>query len=140
MKTEKLKVGGKGIAPVTVPVRQAENIDDLSQLAKGNVDVITRWANRGYRIECQERSGARDALKEGREAGKDDQTLTSEIAKVVEEYDPTAKAARGGPRERKPITIKAGAGGKVSMDDFLAQLAAAGVKVNFAEAGEGQPA
>lgn len=139
MKTEDLRVGGKGVEPVTVPVRQAENIDDLSTLAKGNAEVITRWANRGYRIECQERSGARDALKEGREKGVDTATLTAEVAKIVAEYDPTAKAARGGPRERKPITIKAGAGGKVSMEDFLAQLAAAGVKVNFDE-GEGAPA
>jgi chemotaxis response regulator CheB len=141
MKTEQLKVGGKGIEGVTVPVKQAENLDDLSNLAKGNVEVITRWANRGYRIECQERSGARDALKEGRDAGKDTPTLTTEIAKLVDEYDPTAKAARGGPRERKPVVIKAGAGGKVSMEDFLAQLAAAGVKVNFAEGADaGQPA
>jgi chemotaxis response regulator CheB len=140
MKTENLKVGGKGIEAVTVPVRQAENIDDLSTLAKGNAEVITRWANRGYRIECQERSGARDALKEGREKNVATEQLTSDIAKIVADYDPTEKAARGGPRERKPITIKAGAGGKVSMEDFLAQLQAAGVKVNFDEGGAAQPA
>jgi len=135
MKTDGiLKVGAKGVEGVSVPIREAENIDDLSQLARGNVDVIVRWANRGFRIESQERSGARDALKEGRTAGKDTPTLTTEIAKLVADYDPTAKAARGGPRERKPITIKAGAGGKLTMDDFRAQLEAAGVKINFAEA------
>ncbi len=135
MKTVTLKIGAKGVNPVKVPLQKAENIDDLSKLARGSVEVITRWANRGLAIEHQERSGARDRLRELRsKTGADalsEEQITADIAKIVAEYDPTVAAARGGPRERKPIEIKAGKGGKISMEDFRAQLEAAGVKLNF---------
>lgn len=127
----KLKIGGKGVAAVTVPIREPENLEDLNELAKGDIKVITRWATRGHRIESQERSGARDRLKELRAEGKLDETaITAEIAKLVFDYDATAQAARGGPRTRKPVVIKT-TNGKVDMSSFLAQLAAAGIKVSL---------
>jgi hypothetical protein len=134
MKTTQLRIGAKGVDPVKVPLRVPENIDELSQLARGNVEVILRWAKRGMAIEHQERSGARDKVVELRKAGNLTQDqITEQVAKVVADYDPTVAAVRGGTRERKPIEIKTGKGGKISMDEFRAQLEAAGVKLNFAE-------
>ena len=132
MKTGSLKIGGKGVKAVTVPVQTPENLEDLSSLAKGNVEVITRWATRGHRIESQERSGARDLLKElrAKTPALSDEEITTEVAKLVADYDATQKAARGGPREKKPVVIKT-SGGKLDMASFRAQLEAAGVKLQF---------
>lgn len=130
----KLKVGAKGLTAVTVPVKEAENVEDLSTLAKGDASVIVRWANRGFRIESQERSGAREKLRELRTANASDEQVTSEISQLVANYDPTQKAARGGPRGPKQVTIKTGKGGKIDAASFVEQLKAAGINVNFAEA------
>ena len=141
----KLKVGAKGLAAVTVPVKEAENVEDLSTLAKGDAAVIVRWANRGFRIESQERSGAREKLRELRQSGASDEEVTKQIAELVANYDPTQKAARGGPRGPKQVTIKTGKGGKIDAASFVEQLKAAGINVNFQQAEEalaaaGQPA
>jgi hypothetical protein len=141
MKTRTLKIGGKGVTAVTVPLQQPENVEELTTAAKGNVEVIMRWANRGRAIEHQERSGARDKLKELRAItpALTDDEITKQVGALVAGYDPTVAAARGGPRERKPVTIVAPKGGKLTMDDFRKQLEAAGVKINFAEAGGDAP-
>jgi hypothetical protein len=132
----KLAVGAKGLTKVVVPVREAENIEDLSNLAKGNVEVITRWANRGFRIESQERSGAREKLRELRAANTDEAEVVRQISELVANYDPTQKAARGGPRGPKQVTIKTGKGGKIDAASFVEQLKAAGINVNFQQAEE----
>lgn len=135
MKTRQLRIGAKGIAPVKVPLQEPENIDELSTVARGSVPVIMRWANRGRAIEHQERSGARDQVTELRKAGTlTEEQITDAVAKTVASYDPTVAAVRGGPRERKPVEIKAPKNGKLSMDDFRAQLEAAGIKINFTAA------
>ena len=107
--------------------------------------MIQRWANRGFRIESQERSGARDKLKELRAANTEEAEVQKAIAELVSNYDPTQKAARGGPRGPKQVTIKTGKGGKIDAASFVEQLKAAGINVNFAEAeaalaGAGSPA
>jgi hypothetical protein len=134
MKTAQLKVGIKGKEAVQVPLQIPENTQDLLTLAKGNEEVVLRCFKRGWAIENQERSGARDTFREATEAGKTKEEIQALCAADVAGYDPTVAAARGGPRARKPVTIKAGPGGKLSMADFRAQLEAAGVKLNFEEA------
>lgn len=99
MKTVKLKIGAKGTRPaVVVPTQIAENIDDLTQLARGSTEVIVRWANRGKRIEDQERSGAREAFR----TGKSDE----EIAALVASYDPTKVVIRERTGTSKPRVKK----------------------------------
>jgi hypothetical protein len=122
------------IEKVVVPVKEAENVEDLSTLAKSDANVIVRWANRGFRIESQERSGAREKLRELRAAGTPNEEVVRQISELVANYDPTAKAARGGPRGPKQVTIKTGKGGKIDAASFVEQLKAAGINVNFAEA------
>lgn len=133
MKTAQLRVGIKGKEAVSVPLQIPENVDELLQLAKGSTEVVMRWAKRGLAIEAQERSGARDTYREASEAGKTKEEITALVAKDVANYDPTVAAARGGSRPRKPVEIKAGPGGKLSLDDFKAQLEAAGVKINITQ-------
>lgn len=134
MKTGTIKIGTKGYPAVKVPINEPENLDDLNSLAKGNPNVIIRWAIRGHRIESQERSGARDTFRELRAAGKSDAEVTAECAKIVAEFDPTKSVKRGtSGRTRKPreVNIVTPASGKMTLDEFRKQLEAQGVKVNF---------
>lgn len=98
MKVVPLRIGAKGDrAAVKVNTRIAENFDELTELAHNDPSVVVRWANRGKRIEDQERSGARAAFKEGKSA--------EEIQEIVNNYDPTVSQPRGGgtrgPRTKK---------------------------------------
>lgn len=123
MKTISLKIGDKksGRQAVKVPLSIAENASDMMTLAKSNEAVVVRCFNRGWRIENQERSGARDAFKEA----KDD----AAIAAVVSAYDPTKVAERtGGTRKPKTVTLPKGKR-NFSADDLKALLAANGIQV-----------
>lgn len=103
MKTISLRVGDKKSkrAPIKVPLQIAENATDMLTLAKGAEAVVVRCFNRGFRIENQERSGARDAFK----AGKTD----AEIAAIVASYDASVSEPRAsGPRKPKTIVIPKG--------------------------------
>lgn len=133
MKTVNLRIGAKGQREaVTVPVRIAENLEDIQTLTKGNLGILTRCFNRGFRIESQERSGARDAFKAGEPV--------EALMKLVAEYDPTVVVKREG-RPRKPVEIKLARGKKsYTPDELQALLAAAGVKANLVTEGEAQPA
>lgn len=121
MKEIKIKVGAKGTRePVVVPGRAAENVEDMTSLAKSDVNVIMRCFNRGWRIECQERSGAREAFRANKTA--------EEIAKIVAGYDPTVASERGsGPRQPKVVALKPGKK-SYTPDEIRALLADAGVK------------
>lgn len=130
MKQVNLKVGAKGERPpVVVPVNIAENVDDMTSLAKNNVGVIVRCFNRGFRIESQERSGAREAFKAGK--------TVEEIAKIVTGYDPTEVSVRGGgPRPPKEVKLRPGKK-SYTPDEIRALLADAGVKnVNIVDAAQ----
>lgn len=135
MKTKELKVGIKGADPVKVPLRVAESVDDILELTKNDPAVTVRIFNRGWAIENQERSGARDTLRTMVEEKAAADAITSAVAEKVSGYDPTVVQARTGNRgpRVKNVEIKAAKGGKLSMDDFLAQLKAAGVNVNIAD-------
>lgn len=134
MKTANLKVGVKGVPAITVPVRDPETLEDLQALSHGSLEVLIRWARRGFRIECQERSGARDAV---REAGAQGQAtdelkaaLTRSVAGIVEKFDPTVVTPREG-RPRKPVELKVQKGKRYTNDELGALLAAAGIKANI---------
>ena len=131
MKTAQLKVGIKGAEAVQVPLQIPENVDEMLTLSKNNQDVVLRCFKRGWAIENQERSGARDTFRELHSAGKSKEEILAACSKDVAEYDPTVAGNRGGPRVRKPVEIKTGENGKISLDDFRAQLEAAGIKVNL---------
>lgn len=127
MKTETLRVGAKGTREaVKVPVRIAENLEDMNALAKSNLGVVIRCFNRGFRIESQERSGAREKFREN--------GTVEEIAALVANYDPTVVHPRAtGPR--KPAEIKLTKGKKTyTPEEMAALLAAAGVKANLVTA------
>jgi hypothetical protein len=119
MKVVPLRIGAKGDrAAVKVNTRIAENFDELTELAHNDPSVVVRWANRGKRIEDQERSGARDAFKEGKSA--------EEIQELVNSYDPTVVKPRGsgtrGPRTKK---VKLEAAQVANIPDSLRELLAA---------------
>ena len=124
MKTANLRVGAKGERKaITVPVLIGENLEDVQKLSRGKLEVLIRCFNRGFRIESQERSGARDAFRENKSA--------EEIAKLVADYDPTVVHPRiGGPR--KPVEIKLAKGKKsYTPDELAALLAQHGVKATL---------
>lgn len=124
MKTISLKIGDRksGRDPVKVPLLIPENLSDMTELARNNTDVVVRCFTRGWRIENQERSGAREAFGEGK--------TEHEIAKVVADYDPTEVRARGSSGPRKPKTITLPKGKKTfSAADLKALLEAQGVVV-----------
>lgn len=132
MKAISLKIGKKGArAAVNVPLQVAENPSDVLELVRGNESVLVRCFNRGWRIENQERSGARDAFGEGK--------TVEDIAGIVASYDPSAITPRtSGPRV--PKTVKIEKGKSYSADDLRALLEAQGIKVtdeNEVEANEG---
>lgn len=123
MKTISLRIGDKKSKrdAVKVPLQIAENLTDMSQLAKQNEAVVVRCFNRGWRIENQERSGARDAFGEGK--------TEQEVAQTVASYDPTVVTPRTG-GVRKPKTVALPKGKKnFSADDLRALLEAQGIKV-----------
>lgn len=126
MKIGKLRVGAKGTREaVTVPVREAENVDDMEELSNGSADVVVRCFNRGWRIESQERSGAREAFREGK--------TEAEIASIVAGYDPTVVKPRA-PRAPKVVELTPGKE-TYSRDELAALLAAKGIQVQVAGAG-----
>jgi len=128
MKAIELKIGDKKSKreAVKVPLQVPENLAELNSRAKGSEAVVLRWAIRGYRIECQERSGARDAFKAGKTA--------EEIATIVNNYDPTAAVVRTRtPAAPKTITVPKGKK-TFSAEEFKALLAQAGVQAVEAEA------
>lgn len=125
MKEGKLKVGAKstGRPSVVVPCSLAENVEDMTKLAHGDVGVVVRCFNRGFRIESQERSGAREAFKEGQ--------TPEQIAAIVAAYDPTQVAERAkGPKPPKEIKLKAGKK-SYTPDEIAELLKSAGVKANL---------
>lgn len=134
MKTANLKVGVKGVPAITVPVRDPETLEDLQSLSHGSLEVLIRWARRGFRIECQERSGARDAVREAGAQGQADETakaaLTQRVAGIVGAFDPTVVTPRAtGPRN--PVELKVQKGKRYSQDELAALLAGAGIKANI---------
>lgn len=133
MKDGSLKIGTKGGPQVSVPIAEPENIEDVRTLSRGSEIVVLRCFTRGWRIENQERSGARDYVREN--GGKlEEAELAKGAAKIVAEYDPTKVAERlGRPRAPKKVTLPAGV--KSMTPDKLAELLAAqGVEVVMEEA------
>lgn len=138
MKTVNIRVGVKGIPAITVPGRAGENLEDIQTLSRGKLEVLIRCFNRGWRIECQERSGARDEVREKGSAAQGHPdllaALTAEVGKLVAGYDPTVVHPRvGGPR--KPVEIKLAKGKKsYTPDEMAALLAQHGVKATLVAA------
>lgn len=133
MKQAKLKVGVKGVEPVIVPIDEPENVEDLQKLSKGDPKVLVRWATRGYRIECQERSGARDHVRDF--SGKiPPEQLAKEVTEIIAKFDPKVLQPRTG-RPKKPVEVKLPKGQKTFTAADLAKiLAESGIKANVSEA------
>lgn len=143
MKQVPLKIGAKGLGAVKVPLNVPETIDELTTAAKNSPEVVVRWAKRGFAIEHQERSGARETFREMKQSGADDAAIQAAVAEKVNSYDPTAvkpRTSSGTSRKPKQVTVKSGPNGKApSLADFLAQLKAQGVNVSIDD-GSGTPA
>jgi hypothetical protein len=132
MKSGKLRIGVKGGAKVVVPIQEPETIDDVNTLSRGNLAVVLRCYTRGWRIENQERSGARDEVRDKKNASLDGEALTKLIAEKVQNYDPTAVAARG-PKTPKVIKLAVKKGQKLTTEQLSEMLAAQGINVELAE-------
>lgn len=132
MRTEKLRIGQKGVGNVTVPIQEADTIEELVSLAKGSADVVLRWATRGQRIEYQERTGARDEYLTLKNGGKTDEEIGAALSGLIAAYDPTQKPTRA-PRGPRVVNFKATKGQKLTLDDLKAQLEAQGFKFNVTE-------
>lgn len=63
MFTDTIDVGIKGADAVEVPIELANSIDDAKRIAKGNEEYVVAAFNRAHRINCQERSGAREVVR-----------------------------------------------------------------------------
>lgn len=140
MKTVELKVGIKGADAIKVPCPIAESVDDMLKLAKGNQDVVVRCFNRGFRIEAQEKSGARDTFRELTEQKKSAEEIRTAVAAKVANFDPTVSQPRSsGPRKPRDVKIDP-AKKSYTPDEFRALLEASGVKVNFIDGSGAAPA
>ena len=127
MKSATLAIGATGIDKRKVQFDEATTVDELVQQAKESDDVILRWANRGRRIELQERSGARDWLKENQSLSEEDQI--TKLTEMVNNYDPTIVKERKAPaRKPKQVTLPKGKK-SFSPDELAALLQAQGVQV-----------
>lgn len=133
MEVGKLRIGIKNEDAATVPVQLAENVEDMQSLARKSVPVVLRCFNRGWRIECQERSGARDEFRKLSIAKKPAEEIMTACAKKVADYDPTAVVERVG-RPKAPIKLAVKKGKKTfTADDVLKLLQDAGVKAEITE-------
>lgn len=129
MKIFNLKIGNKkgGRQAIKVPLQVAENTADIIALSQNNEAVAVRCFNRGWKIENQERSGARDAFGEGK--------TDAEIAEIVAKYDPTKINERAPRTPKAAPTVKLAAGKtKFSLEELQAALAQAGVTLQVGEA------
>lgn len=136
MKTVELKVGIKGAEAIKVPCPIAESVDDMLKLARGNQDVVVRCFNRGFRIEAQEKSGARDTFRDLTEAKKGADEIRTAVAQKVASFDPTVSQPRSsGPRKPKDVKIDPNKK-SYTPEEFKALLLSQGVKVNFVDGNE----
>lgn len=63
MFTDTIDVGIKGSEAVEVPISLANTIDDAVAISKGSKEYVVACFNRAHRINCQERSGAREVVR-----------------------------------------------------------------------------
>jgi len=134
MKSGTLTIGATGVDKVKVGFDEPETIDELIACAKKSDEVILRGANRGRRIEHQERSGARDWLKEHQNDDAD--AKLASLTQIVADYDPTVVKERKAPT-RKPKTVTLPKGKKKYDPAELAELLKAqGIQVDFGGAEE----
>jgi hypothetical protein len=120
MKQAEIKVGGRGVPAIKVLGNLAENVEDAIALSRNNPAVLVRCFNRGLRIEYQEKSGARDALKEGKSQ--------TEVQALVTNYDPTAVAARTRKPKEAP-KLRVAKGQKFTFESLKALAAAQGIVI-----------
>jgi hypothetical protein len=114
MQSEKLKVGVEGFN-VVVDVRVPQTAAECLALARNSEEYLVSKFTRGWRIDNQEDSGARD-LVAARIAGKSKtalsdesfvKALTADVQKVVNEYNPLEPSQRGRPRGPTKVTLTA---------------------------------
>ena len=125
MQSVPLKIGTKqeGKEPYKVPVNLAESVEEIQSLSRGDMKVVLRCFNRGWRIENQERSGARDKFRAG--------GTVEEVAAIVANYDPTKVVPRAGrPAAPKEITLPKGKK-NFSAQELAELLAKSGIKANI---------
>jgi hypothetical protein len=141
MKNATLKVGiDKPTAvSVTVPYLEAVTQADIEaryrvkfagEVSAESLAVLTRQLDRTHRIESQERSGARDVVKDN--SGKTEAEIAALVAPVVANYDPFANAARGRSAGPKEAIVDAPKGmTKAMLEEIAKQALAGGVKLVF---------
>lgn len=139
MKEGMLKIGvADPKFAVRVPIKVAENLEDISTLARGDVEYVVDCFMRGHRINLQE-SDARTTVADmvfgkvtsERESAEFVTKVTKAVSAKIAEFDPTAERKRGG-RPARPKNVKVDPAKKTyTADEMQVLLAASGVKVNF---------
>ena len=106
--------------------------DWLAKLPEGVRDGILRTHVRGMRIEKQERSGARAFVESNAEAiRKGEASVIAKLETMVRDFMPGTSATVGRPKVTPTITLKADKSGKLSAEEAIAALKAAGINVNL---------
>lgn len=145
MRNEKMRVGvEEPIEFAVVTTYQAPTtLAEVQQIAQGDEDYIVACFVRGDRINLQEKSGARDAVRdvlmklksERGDALKSEQQLSEADKKrcldaaqaAIDGFDRLAKSQRGGPRQ-KTVKLSKNEAKKMSAE-VRAALEAQGVKI-----------
>lgn len=152
MQIEKLTVGKKfGTEHFTVEcqVKIPETLDECNTLAIGNrkrdaltadertkaSDFILQMFVRGWRIWCQEQSGARDFIGESTVKQREAPEFKAAVQRIIDNADPLSPAKRSG-RPAKPAEVNMTDEVKAAMqkgdtEKLRDLLAAQGVKINF---------
>lgn len=128
MREVPLKVGTES-HKFTVVAHLPTNDAEIATVSQTEA-VRVRWACRAYRIELQEKSGARPFVKE-----MGDKATHEEVQAIVASYDPTVVRERGATGPRPPITLTS-AEIKACKNDpvkIAALLAAKGLNVELVD-------
>lgn len=137
MKKGKVKVGckfGSEHFAVECSIDIPENDVDRKAL-RWTPEFQNKMEERGWRIWCQEQSGARDFIQQSTVKQREDAGFPKLVQSIIDKADPTAPPARTG-RPAKPAEVTVtpemqAAAKKGDMSKFTELLAAQGIKVNI---------
>jgi hypothetical protein len=140
MEKATLQIGVKDFS-IEVEFSQPTTLSDVHVAARKDEEYIVSKFVRGYRIDLQEKSGAREYVREmlkGKSAAaamKDEafkKVVKAGIEKLLKEFDPSAERKRGprGPQEVKVTADEMKAAGN-DPQKLMALMISKGVKIQL---------
>ena len=140
MRVEKLKIGtkiGTELFQVECSVKLPDTIEEMLGLARNSLPFVLAMFCRGWRIWCQEQSGARDFIQLAKVQEREAEGFAAKVQAIVDNADPTAPPKRtgrpAGPKDVKATPEMVAAMKKGDLSKFAELLAAQGVKVNITQ-------